>query len=75
MSARLAALASGGGVHIDLDGAALIGSTSIPMTGDWQSWTTTSLGAVPITAGQHVLTIHIDNGEFNINWLEFTAQE
>jgi chitinase len=56
-------------MHIDLDGAPLIGSTSVAMTGDWQAWNTVSL-----SAGQHVLTIYIDSGEFNINWLEFAAQ-
>jgi hypothetical protein len=61
-------------MHIDLDGSTLVGSTAIASTGGWQTWTTTSLGSVTLTPGEQVLTIHIDQGEFNINWLDFQLQ-
>lgn len=72
-TARLAALAAGGTWHIDIDGSTVIASRPVASTSDWQSWVTESLGSVPLTTGQHTLTIHIDSGEFNINWLELAA--
>jgi hypothetical protein len=61
-------------MHLEVAGDDANASTAIPSTGDWQSWTTITLGAVSLTAGEHTLTIHIDSGEFNLNWLDFQLQ-
>jgi len=74
VSARVAALPDGGAMRLAVDGSDVIGSTGIPSTGEWHAWTTMALGSVSLTAGEHTMTIHIGNGEFNINWLDFDLQ-
>ncbi len=63
---------SGKKIHLELDGAAVTGSINIPNTGSWQAWQTIT-APVALSAGTHTLRLAIDNGGFNINWLEFSA--
>lgn len=68
LSARVAALASGGFVSISVDGKTLA-NQHIAETGGWQSWTTQTGYLGLLDAGEHRLRINIHSGLFNLNWL------
>ena len=74
MAFRVACGSSGGTFHLNVDGVNETGPIKLGYTGGWQSWTTLNVPTVPISAGQHVLTLVIDSGinndTGNFNWLQ-----
>jgi endonuclease/exonuclease/phosphatase family metal-dependent hydrolase len=79
LNARVADIGDGGSFHVEVDGANVTGSLSVPNTGDWQAWTTVSHTGISLTAGQHVITFVADTNSTsavmgNLNWLEFTQE-
>ncbi len=73
LQARVSTNAAGKSFHVELDGQT-IGTIAVPNTGDWQTWNTVSITTPSLTAGNKVLRIVVDNAEFNLNWISFTAQ-
>ncbi len=69
---RAASLSTGGTLHVEMDGANVTGTVTLPSTGGWQNWTTVSK-AVSLTAGGHIMRVAIDSAGFNLNWLRFTS--
>jgi hypothetical protein len=69
LSLRLAATAAGNTMHVELDGANISGTVTIPNTGGWQNWTTVAVTTPSLSAGQHVLRVVFDTGGCNLNWL------
>ncbi|MEE8327752.1 MAG: carbohydrate-binding protein [Nitrosomonadaceae bacterium] len=43
---------------------------SVPGTGDWQNWVTVTT-QVSLEAGEQTLRLYVDEGGWNINWMEF----
>jgi chitinase len=71
---RVASGASGGTISSDLNaGAIQLGSTTIPGTGGWQTWTTVSK-TVTINAGTYNFGIYAQTGGYNLNWVRLTKQ-
>lgn len=76
---RVASSGPGGTVHLALDGTALSGSTvTLPDTGGWNTWKTTSSVSVTLPAGTHILRLVVDaNGSggtvADINYLDILA--
>jgi len=66
--------ASGRFIHIDVDGVNVTGSINLAATGSWNSYATTTISSVAISAGAHKITYVIETpvGEFNTNYLTFT---
>ncbi|WP_045689207.1 beta-1,3-glucanase family protein [Hymenobacter sp. AT01-02] len=63
---------SGGTVSSDLNaGAIQLGSTTIPATGGWQTWTTVSR-TVTVNAGTYNFGVYAQTGGWNINWVRIT---
>jgi chitinase len=63
---------SGGTVSSDLNaGSMQLGSTTIPTTGGWQTWTTVSK-TVTINAGTYNFGVYAQTGGYNINWVRIT---
>ncbi|NQT24340.1 carbohydrate-binding protein [candidate division KSB1 bacterium] len=60
-------------LHVESDGNDVTGIMSVPSTGDWQSWTSINQTNVYLTAGEHVLRIYMDGGDFNLNRITFTS--
>ena len=60
-------------VRLDVDGIAVTREISLPNTGDWQNWATTSIAAVPLAAGTHTLRLLVAAGGFNLNAIDFYA--
>ncbi|MDX1409345.1 MAG: carbohydrate-binding protein, partial [Saprospiraceae bacterium] len=72
---RTAALNAEGRIVLQLingnGSATALHAVSFPVTGGWQSWTTTSKNVL-LFAGTHHLRILIDEPQFNLNWFEFS---
>ena len=69
MKYRIASL-SAGGKATALVNNDTVATTSFPVTGGWQNWTTVEQ-EVNLQAGQSILKIVCDIGGFNINWIAF----
>lgn len=73
---RVAAKSDGGSLKVqfaDEDKTALIDITS---TGGWQNWETITLAqATYLQAGEQEMRIQVENGGFNINYLEVSTAE
>jgi beta-glucanase (GH16 family) len=66
---RVAAPAAGGVISADLNaGAIQLGTTSVPATGGYQTWTTVSR-TINVNAGTYNLGTFITTGGFNLNWI------
>jgi hypothetical protein len=70
---RAATPSAGCSFHILMNGRNVCGATSIPNTGGWQTWTTVTVPSVALSAGQQVLTIYVDSGSWNVNYLQVNA--
>ncbi|MGY3087234.1 hypothetical protein ACVWYF_000260 [Hymenobacter sp. UYAg731] len=71
---RVASGAGGGTISADLNaGSIQLGSTAIPGTGGWQTWTTVSK-TVTINAGTYNFGIYAQTGGYNLNWVRITKQ-
>jgi hypothetical protein len=69
---RVASGASGGTISADLNaGAIQLGSTTIPATGGWQTWTTVSK-TVSLNAGTYNVGIYAQTGGYNLNWVRIS---
>ena len=71
LNLRLAATTAGNKLHVEMDGANISGTVSVPNTGGWQNWTTVAVTTASLSAGQHVLRAFFDTGGFNLNWMSF----
>ena len=68
---RVASLFGSSGFNVLLDGAQ-IDSQTVPNTGGWQSWvTSTTTATVNLPAGEHTLRINAVGGGWNLNWIRF----
>jgi O-glycosyl hydrolase len=56
---RIASNGAGGAFHLEVDGADVTGSITVPNTGAWQNWKTITK-SVNLPAGQHVLRLAMD---------------
>ena len=73
IQARVAATAAGKTFHLELDGANISGTLTVPNTGAWQTWQTVTATTPSLTTGQKVLRIVMDAGDFNINKVTFSS--
>lgn len=71
LTLRIAAPATGGRLHLSLDGQPLVSDVEIPATGGWQSWTSVRVPGVQLPAGKHVLRADFPAGGFNFNRMTF----
>ncbi len=69
---RVASATAGGTISCDLNaGAVQLGSTTVPGTGGWQTWTTVSR-TVTVNAGTYNLGVFAQTGGYNLNWIRIT---
>jgi endoglucanase len=73
---RVASKNGGGALEIQQgsDGAVL-GSVSVPQTGDWQTWTTVSTTVQLQTAGAQSIKLLFTSEGLNLNWIKFSQAE
>ncbi len=70
---RVASTGTGGTFHLEVDGANVTGTLTVPNTGGWQAWATVTKTGVNLTAGQRTLRLVIDNVGGNFNSISFTT--
>ena len=70
---RVASASTGGTLHIEFGGVNKTGAMSFSATGGWQTWTTVTKTGVSLSAGQQVMRISMDSGNFNVNWVNITS--
>jgi hypothetical protein len=64
---------NGATLSCDLNaGTIQLGNTTIPVTGNWQTWTTVSQTITIATAGTYNFGIYAQTGGWNINWFSIT---
>ncbi|MBK9132737.1 MAG: carbohydrate-binding protein [Gammaproteobacteria bacterium] len=64
--------ANGKQFRLLMNGADITGTISVPNTGNWENWTTVSM-PVTLNAGPQVLRLQVDNGSFNIDYMQFQS--
>ncbi len=72
IDARVAAISAGRAFRIEIDGAT-IATINVPNTGGWQNWQTVTVNNVTLTAGQKVLRIFANTGDFNVDRVVFST--
>ena len=63
LQATVADAIQGGTFHAAIDGANVTGSISVPNTGGWYADKTLQSGSFALSAGTHVLQIHMDSND------------
>jgi hypothetical protein len=53
-------------------GATVLATINVPNTGGGQVWSTVTANNIALTAGAQTLRVHVVNGGFNFNWMNFT---
>jgi hypothetical protein len=74
---RVANTATGASFHVEVDGRDSSGPLTVPNTGGWQVWQTTTIVGVPLTMGAHSVRLVFDSpgsgtGVGNYNWIRLT---
>jgi endoglucanase Acf2 len=64
--------AGGGPFFLELDGQRVSADKNVSHTGDWDVFSTATLGGIQLTAGEHVLRLNFTRGELNVGRLTFT---
>mgnify|MGYP001168397595 FL=1 len=65
--------ANGGGpIHFELDGKTIGSSISFATTSDWGTWATKTVTGIPLTGGEQILRVAVDDGEVNLGKMTFT---
>ena len=71
VNSRVASAPGNAAFQFQVNGSVL-GTTNIPNTGGWQSWTTISTN-INLSAGAQTLRLYSVGDNFNINWLEIES--
>ncbi|WP_181305353.1 carbohydrate-binding protein [Rufibacter sp. XAAS-G3-1] len=71
-SLRVASHSGSSVIEVKNAGGAVLGSVTVPATGDWQSYTTVKV-AVNLNAGDQTIRLYAKEGGWNLNWFEATA--
>jgi GH18 family chitinase len=73
VSVRAATSATGKTLHVEMDGTTLGGTLAVPAGADYQTYSTISVAAGTLTAGQHTVKLVFDTGSVNVNWIQFSS--
>lgn len=70
VSYRVASLNTQGLIQFEKQGGnPVYGQVQVPVTGDWQKWTTVS-HEVTLPAGEQYVALAMKTGNFNLNWIK-----
>ena len=70
LTLRVASVSSGQTMHVEIDGVNVSGARASPGAG-FQSFADVVVPSVRLSSGAHVLRLVFDNGQININYVEF----
>jgi glucose/arabinose dehydrogenase len=71
-SVRVASPYTGKTFRIQVDGVDASSPVTVPNTGGWQTWSDVTSTPIPITAGDHTITLVTESGNFNLNYVTVT---
>ncbi|MEO0581935.1 MAG: carbohydrate-binding protein [Bacteroidota bacterium] len=71
---RVASPQANASFYVEIDGANVSGTVSVPTTGGWQAWQTIAVNDIALSQGVHALYVRIVSGGFNLNYIEGTIQ-
>lgn len=69
---RVASDGNGSVVRLSLGAEPISAAITLPNTGGWQNWQTVTHPAVYLEQGIQTLTLHIDDGDLNVNFIDAT---
>lgn len=72
---QVASLPGGRNFQVEFDGQDKTGPLTVPVTGDWQAWTTVSARAVSLQAGEQVMRISMLDDDFNLHSVEIVEAD
>jgi beta-glucanase (GH16 family) len=72
ISTRVATTDANKAFHIEMNGTNITGTIIVPTTGGWDTWQTVEVEKIALTAGNKIMRIVMETGDFNINYIEFT---
>lgn len=58
---------------LNINGLQVIDPVTLPNTGGWQNWESTTINDIFLAKGQNVIRLEIIEGEYNLNYLEFAG--
>lgn len=58
-------------LHLEVDGVNVTGTVNIPNTTGFQAWQTAAVTNITLTKGVHIITLYFEEGDININKMEF----
>jgi len=71
ISTRVGSESAGGSIDVKLNGN-VVATDNFGSTGGWQNWQTHNIGVMNVdNYGAQTIGVHINHGEFNLNWLNF----
>ncbi len=63
-------VATGGKLHVTLNGIDITGPVTIPVTGGWQTWKTVVVNGLRFGPNDTKFRLYADIGDFNINYMK-----
>jgi glucose/arabinose dehydrogenase len=70
---RIAAIATGKNIHLEVDGVNVSGPVAVPVGTGWQDFKSVYINGIQLTAGQKVMRIVMDTADQNINYVNITS--
>jgi uncharacterized protein YjdB len=71
MDIRVASEPGGGQFHLEFNGINKTGAVDVPSTGSWSSYQTLTVQDISLEAGEQVMRMAIDIGDFNFSSMAF----
>jgi hypothetical protein len=66
--------ASPGVIHLECDGKDISGPIEIPSTNNRNTFTRIPVPGLSITRGKHIITLCVDSGSVDIDWIQFSTR-
>lgn len=73
LKVRVATQNAGRTFHVEMNGINVSGNISVPNTGAWTTFQTVTVPNVSLTQGVQAMKLVFDTGDFNVNYVSFTA--
>jgi glucose/arabinose dehydrogenase len=58
-------------LHLEVDGVNITGTLNVQNTGGFQTWQTASVSNIRLTAGAHIIRVHFEANDINLNYINF----
>jgi glucose/arabinose dehydrogenase/PKD repeat protein len=59
-------------LHLEVDGQNVTGTVNIPNTGGFQAWQSIAVSNIQLSAGAHIIRVHFEANDINLNYVAFT---